>query len=59
MRETKIYPLEWKIIKAYRRIVCWLTKHRYDIIKHSGWERMEWTCSKCGGELIWTKDITW
>jgi hypothetical protein len=50
--------MQWSATKFYRRIVCWLTKHRYDIIRKSGWERMEWTCSKCGENLVWFKDAT-
>lgn len=48
---------EWKLIKAFMRLKCWFTTHRYDVIKYSGWERAEWQCSKCGGEMSWKREI--
>lgn len=57
-RYTEIMKWEWKVFKCLARIRCWLTKHRYDVIKRSGWERMEWQSSKCGTELIATRDST-
>lgn len=56
-RTTEIMKWEWKLIKAMARIKCLFTKHRYNIIKYAGWERMEWQCSKCGSEMKWVREI--
>lgn len=56
-RYTEIMKWEWKIFQWLARIKCLYTKHRYDVIKYSSWDRMEWQCSKCGIKLVWVRDI--
>lgn len=56
-KTTVIMQWEWNLFKVMARVKCWFTRHRYNVVKYAGWEKMEWQCSKCGGEMTWVMDI--